>query len=214
MKGIATTSFTRHLRSALACALAAAGLVGGSAWAQENPCDSEDMRQQFQEAVEAGASEQELEERYGWCREQQGAGQTVITNSNIFFERMNGCGWHPQKGVLACDVEIRQNGGYGGFGPAPFGSYERALFCVDCNSDGRYEFSYTGAVHVTNNASGTLPSWHHLVYTTTPTSLCGPAGNGGAFQVRAILSWAFAPPRCDFRPYWGNRIDFSARRDP
>lgn len=167
-------------------------------------------RQAYEADVANGLSDAELEARYGQCRTMSLAAATV-TNFNTTYERMNSCGWHPQAKLASCDVEIRQNTGYN---PYPSGSTEYVLFCLDCNVDGIFEYSVPGSVHVTNNVSGTPPSWYHMAYAgTSGASLCKP-GDGKAFNVRAILSWASKPSSCNYRPIWGSWVDFKARRDP
>lgn len=79
-----------------------------------------------------------------------------------------------------------------------------------------------GSVHVTDNfAAGPVPSWYHLALASTAGAPAAcTANNGGQTNVRVILSWAAVPPACanagfvQAMPVWGNRIDFTARRDP
>ena len=126
---------------------------------------------------------------------------------------MNGCGYHPQAEMLACDVEIRQLGGYGAF---PGGTFEHVRFCMDCDRNGTWDFTTLGFVHVTNNiAPNPTPSWYHLAYATTfAAPVACTVNNGGQANVRAILQWAAVPAGCNSVPYWGNIINFTARRDP
>lgn len=199
-----------------------------SAAAQEK-CDDA-SRANFAAAVEAGATEEELEAQFGHCRTaftepactassaEEGIASMVgevktVVNYNTSYERMNGCGYHPQAEMLACDVEIRQLGGYGAF---PGGTFEHVRFCMDCDRNGTWDFTTLGFVHVTNNvAPGPTPSWYHLAYATTfaAPALC-TNNDGRQTNVRAILQWAAAPQGCNSIPYWGNIINFTARRDP
>lgn len=185
--------------------------------AAQQTCTDAD-RKAFTDAVNAGATEAELEQRFARCRELGTTGWTAVTtNFNIWYEKMNSCGLHPQQRRPACDVEIRQNFGYGGFGGPPAGSFEYVRFCFDCNNDNIFEYSVVGSVHVTDNpfpaAQG--PVWYHsanAVATNTPTTCAW--GSGRAIRMRAILSWNWVPPTCTSNPFWGNRIDFPARLDP
>jgi hypothetical protein len=183
-----------------------------TAAAQTQVCD-ENTRAAFQRAVEAGAAEDELEAQFGKCRETATQSLTaVITNFNTFYERMNSCGLHPQQRRPACDVEIRQNFGYGAF---PAGSNENVLFCFDCDLNGIFEYVVGGSVHVTNNISPQGPSWYHsanAVAANTPATCAW--GSGRTIRIRAILSWAARPTSCAYKPIWGNWIDFQARLDP
>ncbi|QSQ20919.1 hypothetical protein JY651_37725 [Pyxidicoccus parkwayensis] len=195
-------------RSLAVLALMAAPLTA----AAQQVCD-DNTRTAYQNAVNAGATDAELEAQFGACRGTvtQGVVATV-TNFNIFYEKMNSCGLHPQQRRPACDVEIRQNGGYGAF---PAGSNENVLFCFDCDLNGIFEYSVPGSVHVTNNISPQTPSWYHsvnAVAANTPATCAW--GSGRTIRIRAILSWSAKPTSCASKPIWGNWIDFQARLDP
>lgn len=199
-----------------------------AASAQTQVCD-DNTRAEFAAAVDNGATDADLEANFGHCRTAETepvctadgtkAGSDpeamikVVTNFNISYERMNGCGYHPQAEMVACDVEIRRPTGYF---PFPGGSFEHVRFCFDCDRNGVYEFTTLGFVHVTDNVAPLpTPSWYHLAYATTfgaPT-IC-TTNNGGQGNVRAILSWFTPPAGCFSTPFWGNRIDFTMRRDP
>jgi hypothetical protein len=214
----------------LSFVLAVMVLAPRNAAAQEK-CDDA-SRTNFDAAVKAGVPEDQLEAQFGHCRTaftepactspapsaEEGIASITgevksVVNFNTFYERMNGCGYHPQAEMLACDVEIRQLGGYGAF---PGGTFEHVRFCMDCDRNGTWDFTTLGFVHVTNNiAAGPTPSWYHLAYATTfaAPAFC-TANNGGQANVRAILQWAAAPANCFSQPFWGNIINFTARRDP
>ena len=203
-----------------------------SASAQEK-CDSA-SRANFAAAVAAGTPEADLEAQFGHCRtaytepvcstpttasasdsefDSMFSEVKSVVNYNTSYERMNGCGYHPQAEMLGCDVEIRQLGGYGGF---PGGTFENVRFCMDCDRNGTWDFTTLGFVHVTDNAAaGPTPSWFHLAYATTfaAPALC-TVNDGRQTNVRAILSWAAQPANCNSIPFWGNIINFTARRDP
>src|SRR5688572_8188270 len=104
-------------------------LAAGSASAQGTAC-GDSARAAFATAVANGATDQELEDQFGHCRtaftepvckpdddETTGALTSItgqaksvigqvksIVNFNTFYERMNGCGYHPQVEIVACDV--------------------------------------------------------------------------------------------------------------
>jgi len=204
-------------------------------------------RQQFLTAVENGATQAQLEAGYAHCRENleppscsgeistSGAFgldeklKTVTNNGSIYYERMNGCGYHPQSESLACDVELRRTFGYGGF---PGGSNEHVLFCVDCNRDGAYDYATLGSVHVTDDTSGGPLSFYFHVFATTwaaplrnpntppPSFVNCTVNSGSAIDVKAVLSWALRPDPVNlstcytFNPFWGNTIFFTSRNDP
>lgn len=186
-----------------------------TAAAQTQVCTDND-RAAFQNAVNAGASDAELEAQFGRCRQSGTQALTAtITNFNIWYEKMNSCGLHPQQRRVACDVEIRQNTGYGAFGPTPAGSFENVLFCFDCDLNGTWEYAVAGNVHVTNNISPQGPSWYHSVNAVAANTPATCAWNSGrTIRILAIMSWAARPTSCAYKPFWGNQILFQARMDP
>lgn len=220
----------RSLVSCSICAVFVAALVLPlPVRAQTTGCD-DNTRKQFNLDVASGSTDADLEAKYGHCRFAYTEPPLCATNpkiiafipSNIFYERMNGCGYNPQTKVVGCDVEIRRPTGYGAFGAAPAGSFERIRVCLDCNRDGVWDFQALGSVHVTDNvAAAPIPSWYHLasVSTATAPAACN-ANNGGQTDVRVLLSWSAIPPACVnaalVQPVavWGNLINFTARRDP
>jgi len=144
--------------------------------------------------------------------------EKIITINNglasVFYEQMNGCGYHPQLGVAVCDVEIKQTFGFGPFGPAPLGSTEFVDFCFFC---GGAFILVPGTVHVTDDTTGVLPSWGMMAFGVVPPACGMPAGTGAPLPIRATLSWgvpAIAP--CTPAPtmVWGNQINFDTRDDP
>jgi hypothetical protein len=172
-------------------------------------------RTAFQNAVNAGASEAELEQQFGKCRDTTTGVVATSTVFNNFYERINSCGLHPQARQASCDVEIRQSFGFGAFGPNPAGSTENVLFCFDCDRNGTYEFATAGSVHATNNISGTLPSWYLAAFASAANAPSTCAwGSGRAINMRVILSWAAKPSSCAYRPIWGNWLTFQSRLDP
>jgi hypothetical protein len=187
-------------------------VVGAPLMASAQVCD-DNARAAYQNAVNAGATESQLEAQFGQCRGTVTQGVVATsTNFNIFYEKMNSCGLHPQQRRPACDVEIRQNTGFGAF---PAGSNEFVRFCFDCDLNGVFEYSVVGSVHVTNNTSVQGPSWYHsanAVAANTPATCMW--GSGRTIRMRAILSWAAQPATCTSKPIWGNWIDFQARLDP
>lgn len=201
----------------LTALLLAAVTAASSAFA----CD-EATRQQFLDDVAAGIAPDELEAIYGPCRNagQQPTSQkliSIISTGNTFFEDLNGCGYNPQSKEVACDVEVKQFGGYGGF---PTGSQEYVRFCFACGTTSLtppfFNAEFLGTVHVTNDigSGGTPPFFFEASSRTWSAPPPCTAADGLAFTVRAILSWAVPPANCFAAPVWGNQITFNARRDP
>lgn len=231
----------------LAVALLPALLSGAiPAVAQDSIGCGDSVHEQFAIDAENGLSDDDLEALYGHCAnyvepttcptepapttllsdpiglQSQSAATKVVTNRNIYYERMNGCGYHPQSGVVACDVEIRRAFGYAGIGAPPFGSFEHVIFCGDCNGNGFLgdfgDFVRRATVH-TNDHNFFWPfnpSHYHLTFASNPPTGCLTL-NGRPVQFRAILSWARPPASCagaGFGRPWGNQIDWTARLDP
>jgi hypothetical protein len=225
------------LNSASACLLGFLILSVVSAQpAAAQTCD-DSTRAAFEADVANGASDSELEAKYGQCRNfteatctkpattiisQTGASDFMevqsVQNANTFWERMNGCGYHPQAEVVACDVEIRRTTGYGAF---PGGTFEHVRFCLDCDRNGTWDFNTLGFVHVTDNVAPLpTPSWYHLAFATTfAAPVACTANNGGQMNLRTILSWSALPPPCTngqqtLFPVFGNVFTETVRRDP
>lgn len=222
------------------CLLIAALAVWGTGAVSAQVCD-DTTRSNYATDVNNGFTQSQLESKYGHCRtltpagsfsEDEHSGYSNIAmaikqglNANTAWERMNGCGYHPQAEQASCDVEIRLNGGYGGF---PGGTFEHVRFCFDCDQNGTWDFQTLGFVHVTDSILGAVgtPSWFHEAHATTFAA--PPActtNNGGQMRMRTILSWAALPPLCangtslvaaPFQPMpvFGNAFDVTARRDP
>ena len=176
----------------------------------------------MQEA-EGGAPISDLFEAYAHCANEvaqpvgtNGPGEKVIAVNNgvgsTFYEQMNGCGYHPQIGVAACDVEVKRTTWYGNY---PTGSNEHVTFCFFC---GGGWIPVPGSVHVTNDISGTQPSYGFMAFAVAPNACPVPGGGTGvSFPIRATLSWAVpAGNPCSNNPslVWGNRITFDTRDDP
>lgn len=219
----------RHpLRSLIGILLCAGLLAASPIFANDSATDKAaacgpEEREAFLNAANDGVPPEELHALFAHCADGNQAplvapGDKVITINNglasTFYEQMNGCGYHPQIGVAACDVEIKQPFGFGPFGPPPAGSTEFVDFCFFCAGG---VFPVQGTVHVTDDVSGSAPSWGMMAFAAIP-NVCGfPAGTGAPFRVRATLSWgAPALNPCSTAPTmtWGNQINFDTRDDP
>lgn len=137
----------------------------------------------------------------------------IITNTgSTYYEAMTSCGYHPQKKQAACVIEIRQRFGFAGVPGGGPGSFENVLFCVDLGA-GLVPIN-VGTVHVHDEAFGVQPRWYFAALIPANGALAARPLNGMTYAARAILSWAWAPNNCNFRPVWGNQIDFRIRLDP
>jgi hypothetical protein len=128
---------------------------------------------------------------------------------NTSYEKMRCCGYDPQKKVFGCPVEVLLPWG---FGPAPFpGSFENVLTCVDFGFG--FEPVANDRVHLADAVSG-KPIWNFAVLAKASGKLTELPLKGQTYSARSILSWGFYPSSCDFKPYWGDVIDYQIRLDP
>jgi hypothetical protein len=202
---------------------AAALLTAGSLSAQ---CSV--TRAEVEDAIKAGATGEDLYNQYGSCTSTGTASQTApasrsgpravgdklntFVNFNINWERIEACGYHPQREEADCAVEIRQPFGYGGAIGAGPGSFEWVMLCVNLGA-GLVPVG-TGQVHV-HDSPGGIPTWDFGVVVQGNPALAGRLNNGATLPARAILSWAIIPPaNCNWAPVWGNWANFRLRLDP
>jgi hypothetical protein len=144
-------------------------------------------------------------------------------SGSVFFEEIRACGFYPQETRLACVIDVKQQGGYGG--PIEtFGSTEHVYFCVDWNGNGVFEQTESvgqGSVVMHDGA----PRTNYAVYRDinipggfrTHTSQPGTAlteTRAPILNAQATLSWVLPPTGCNFSPVWGNVFRFRIRLDP
>jgi len=135
-----------------------------------------------------------------------------LTNSgSLFFEEMTCCGYDPQRRQFACPVKVSQTFGFGA-APLP-GSREYVLHCV---ADAAGVFVPVGhdSVHLANAIGNQKPPWQFAVIANAHENLVTVYPmNGQTRQARSILSWGFRPTHCDYKPIWGNALDYQIRLD-
>lgn len=131
-------------------------------------------------------------------------------SGSSFYEDMACCGYDPQKRQFACPVRIKQNFG---FGTSPFsGSREWVLNCVFSPTAGAYLPVALGNVHLSNSVD--QPPWMFGVISNATANLFTVLPlNQATARARSILSWNAAPTSCNYRPIWGNTIEYRIRRD-
>ncbi|HKO49369.1 MAG TPA: hypothetical protein VJV79_16670 [Polyangiaceae bacterium] len=128
---------------------------------------------------------------------------------NTNYEKMRCCGYDPQKQLFACPIDVVNPVG---FGAAPFpGSFEHVLTCVDLG--GGLQPAALDRVHLANAVSGS-PTWEFAVIASARGRLQQLPLNGKTLRARSILSWGLTPSSCDYKPYWGDVIDYQIRLDP
>jgi hypothetical protein len=215
-------------RKALCLALPAAVLLSAGPLAAQ--CTV--TRSQIESALASGATGDQLYAQYGTCTSNDTpsssttspslddeSGIRVMTdeantfvNFNINWERIESCGYHPQRAEADCAVEIRQPFGFAGAIGAGPGSFEWVLLCVNLGA-GLVPLG-TGQVHV-HDAPGQVAPWDFGVVIQPNPQLSGRLKNGASFPARAILSWAVVPPaNCNWAPVFGNWANFRLRLDP
>jgi hypothetical protein len=147
----------------------------------------------------------------GFYQAARQCGAAVSYVGSLYFEEMPCCGYDPQRRTFACPVKIKQTWGYGA-AQLP-GSREYVLHCV---ADGGGTLQPVGqdSVHLANALNGQQPTWQFAVtanaiwnlHTVYPMS-------GDARRARSILSWGFRPTGCDYKPIWGNVLNYAIRLD-
>ncbi len=128
---------------------------------------------------------------------------------STFYEEMSCCGYDPQKREFACPVRIKQNFG---FGASPFpGSREYVLSCVT-NAAGVFVPVALDKVHLSNSANAA--PWMFAVTADVVANFNTVLPlNQATARARSILSWNAVPRDCNYRPIWGNTVEYRIRRD-
>ncbi|MCU7905063.1 MAG: hypothetical protein KZQ76_04255 [Candidatus Thiodiazotropha sp. (ex Epidulcina cf. delphinae)] len=138
-------------------------------------------------------------------------GAKVSNLGSRYYEEMSCCGYDPQRRQFACPVKIKRAFGFGG-APLP-GSREYVLHCV---ADSRGTLVPVGfdSVHLANEMHGSSPSWQFAVIANANQNLhtIYPM-NGQTRRARSILSWGLRPTSCNYRPIWGNALNYAIRLD-
>lgn len=133
----------------------------------------------------------------------------VPTIGSTYFEEMPCCGYDPQRRTFACPVKVKQGFGFGA-SPLP-GSREYVLHCI-ADSTGTFQPVGVDSVHLSNSTQA--PSWQFAVVANANNNLnlLQPM-NGSSRTARSILSWNLQPTSCNYKPIWGNAIDYRVRLD-
>lgn len=150
----------------------------------------------------AGLSE-ELERAASYC------GAKVGYAGSLFYEDMSCCGYDPQRRSFTCPVRIKQSFG---FGPAPNpGSRIHVLNCV-ADRSGVLQPVGHDSVHLADSRDH--PTWQFGVVAQANENLAlVQPMNGATRRARSIMSWGFVPTDCEYRPIWGNWLDYRIRLD-
>lgn len=175
------------------------------------------------EGAEKLALEAELYEKYKGCAQDAAfvpesffeaareCSARVSILGSLFYEDMACCGYDPQRRQFACPVRIKQTFGFGA-PPLP-GSREHVLHCVKVPGGG---FVPVGrdSVHLADEIWGHKPTWQFAVIAAANENLHAVQPMDGQTRyARSILSWEFTPTHCDFKPIWGNALDYYIRLD-
>jgi hypothetical protein len=201
------------------------------AQAQQQPLCGPEVKKEIVEALanakpeEKQALEDELYKKYQYCAQDaeylpviqsffdaaQECSARVSILGSTFYEDMSCCGYDPQRRLFACPVRIKQTFG---FGPAPFpGSREHVLTCVLQPGVGFVPVA-RDSVHLADEIWGHKPTWQFAVIAQARQNLQTVLPlNGQTRYARSILSWEFVPTHCEYKPIWGNAIDYFIRLD-
>jgi hypothetical protein len=136
-------------------------------------------------------------------------GASVSNLGSLFYEQMPCVGYDPQRRQFAAPIKIKQPFGFGG-APLP-GSREYVLHCV-ADASGTLVPVAQDSVHLAN--SDFRPTWQFAVIANANQNLhtIQPM-NGQPRRARSILSWALPPRSCDYKPIWGNALNYNIRLD-
>lgn len=220
------------LRSTIRIFLAICCLIGALpslALAQTKTVCGPEIKQQVVEALASvqGADklalEAQLYEKYKGCAEDAAfvpesffvaakeCSARVSILGSLYYEDMACCGYDPQRRQFACPVRIKQTFG---FGPAPLpGSREHVLHCVR-QPGGVFVPVGRDSVHLADEMWGHKPTWQFAVIAAATENLhMVQPTDGQTRYARSILSWEFTPTSCDFKPIWGNALDYYIRLD-
>jgi len=138
-------------------------------------------------------------------------GAKVSHTGSLYYEEMSCCGYDPQRRQFACPVKIKQGFGFGST-PLP-GSREYVLHCVADKNDVLMPVGMD-SVHLSNEMHGNRPDWQFAVIANANKNLniIQPM-DGETRRARSILSWGFEPVSCDYKPIWGNALNYRIRLD-
>ncbi len=138
-------------------------------------------------------------------------GAKVSYLGSTYFEEMSCCGYDPQRRQFAFPIRIKQPFGFGA-AQLP-GSRQYVFHCV-ANTRGVLVPVGVDSVHLANEIYGANPSWLFAVIANANDNLntIYPM-NGETQRARSILSWGFEPTSCNYKPIWGNVIDYRIRLD-
>ncbi len=137
-------------------------------------------------------------------------GASVNFIGNLGWEEMSCCGYDPQRRTFACPVKINRNTGFGA-APLP-GSREFVMNCVFDTQQNAWREVGTDSVHLAN--SPFQPPWQFAVVANAHRNLDLVQPMDGTTQrARSILSWNLRPTGCDYKPVFGNVIDYRIRLD-
>ena len=129
------------------------------------------------------------------------------TDGNTDFEELGCIGYDPVEDALVGVLTVKRPSGYSG-GPCTAGSLEYVAFWADWGAG----FEYAGTASTTvHDEAVPADGLRYAVYLPVATFAHRQACVDGPVEprVRAILSWASAPPPSDpdWVPPWGNRVE-------
>lgn len=207
-----------------------ASALPASAPAQTAPVCGDNVKVEIVEAMTAKnapedtlALEKELYAKYQYCANEnlskedplpivaRQCSAKLIYLGSTYYEEMPCCGYDPQKRQFACPVKVKQTFGFG-HPPLP-GSREYVLHCV-ATPQGTFVPVGYDSVHLGNEMVGYKPTWQFAVVAGAVDNLNAVYPMSGQTRIaRSILSWQFKPTSCDYKPIWGDVIEYPIRLD-
>lgn len=139
-----------------------------------------------------------------------------VTDGNTDYEELDCIGYDPVDDALVGILTVKRPSGYSG-GPCSGGSTEYVAFWVDWGEGAGFQYVGTAATQV-HDRDVPDDGLRYAVYQPIPTATRRRNCGAGPVQprVRAILSWATAPPpgNPSWVPTWGNREQTTIQLQP
>lgn len=136
-------------------------------------------------------------------------GASVSHLGSLYYEELSCAGYDPQRRQFAAPIKIKLPFGFG-WAPLP-GSREHVLHCV-ADATGTFVPVARDSVHLSDSQD--RPTWQFAVIANANQNLHTVYPMDGQTRwARSILSWELTPTHCDYKPIWGNALNYRIRLD-
>lgn len=121
---------------------------------------------------------------------------------NLTYGDLSCCGYDPAHRTFSCPVRIKQRFN---LNPSPAPVRVHVLNCV-ADNDGVMHSVGHSTVHLTDSHGAS--TWTLVVAQASQNLNLIQAAPGTSRRARSILSLGLTPTDCEFRPIWGNWLDY------